>query len=172
MSYTITDEQMKSMGWTNYYLSDLNNCLSNFEINNVKRVRHFISQCSHESACGTYTKELASGKAYENRKDLGNNQPGDGPKYKGAGFIQMTGRSNYQAFANFMNDQKIMDGVDYVAKNYPWSSAGFWWKSNGMNSLCDDKNTTVEKVTKKVNGGTRGLEERKKYYTKACNVFN
>ena len=52
MSYTITDQQMKDMGWKNYKLEDLNSCLSKFEINNVKRVRHFISQCSHESACG------------------------------------------------------------------------------------------------------------------------
>ena len=171
MSYTITDQQMKDMGWKNYKLEDLNSCLSKFEINNVKRVRHFISQCSHESACGQYTKELASGKSYEGRKDLGNNQKGDGPKYKGAGFIQLTGRSNYQAFSDYMNDKNIMNWVDYVSDKYPWSSAGFWWKKNGLNTLCDKDDTTVEKVTKKVNGGTNGLEERKKYYNLACKIF-
>ena len=68
----ITDEQMQKMGWKNYNLEDLNNCLKNFEINNSSRIRHFISQCSHESECGLYTKECASGKSYENIKNLGN----------------------------------------------------------------------------------------------------
>ena len=63
-----------------------------------------------------------------------------------------------------------MKGVDYVAKNYPWTSAGFWWKSHGMNSLCDG-NPSVEQVTKRVNGGYNGLESRKKYYKMACNIF-
>ena len=82
----------------------------------------------------------------------------------------MTGRSNYQKFANYIGDQNVMKGVDYVAKNYPWTSAGFWWYNNKMNALCD-KNPTVKEVTKKVNGGTRGLEERESYYKKACSVF-
>jgi len=167
----ITDENMKKMGWKNYNLTDLNNCLNTFQINTLPRIRHFISQCSYESACGQYTKELASGKNYENRKDLGNNQPGDGPKFKGAGYIQLTGRYNYQKFANYINDQNVMNGCDYVAQNYPWTSAGFWWHNNNMNSLCDQSNVTVEKITKKVNGGTRGLNDRKKYYDLACEVF-
>ena len=166
----VTDNQMRSMGWSNYKLNDLNSCISRFGITTLARIRHFISQCSHESACGRYTKELASGNAYEYRKDLGNTQPGDGPKYKGGGYIQLTGRSNYQAFANYIGNQNVMQGVDYVAQNYPWTSAGFWWYRNGMNSLCD-RGASVEQVTKKVNGGYNGLESRRSYYNKACNIF-
>ena len=115
--------------------------------------------------------ELADGSKYENRKDLGNVNKGDGPKYKGGGYIQLTGRSNYQKFADYMKDQKIMDGYKYVADNYPWNSAGFWWYNNKMNNLCDKDETTVKIVTKRVNGGYNGLEERQKYYNKAIEIF-
>ena len=125
-------------------------------INTPGRIRHFISQCSHESVCGVYTKELASGQAYEGRKDLGNTQIGDGKKFKGAGYLQLTGRSNYQALANYLGDQSVMQGVDYVANNYPWTSAGYWWYKNNMNSLCD-KGATCKEITYRVNGGYDGL---------------
>ena len=167
----VTDSQMEEMGWKNYNLSDLNNCLKRFEINTPRRICHFISQCSHESLCGKYKCELADGSKYENRKDLGNVNKGDGRKYKGGGYIQLTGRSNYQKFADYMNDQKIMDGYQYVADNYPWSSAGYWWHNNKMNNLCDKDETTVKMVTKRVNGGYNGLEEREKYYNKAKEIF-
>ena len=124
-----------------------------------------MSQCAHESAKGVYTKELASGTAYNNRKDLCNG-PTDGPKYKGAGFIQMTGKCNYRNFANSIGDQNVMQGVDYVAPRYPWSSAGFWWFNNKMNAVCDT-HPTVEQVTKRVNGGYNGLASRKKYFAQA-----
>ena len=107
--------------------------------------------------------ELASGEAYENRVDLGNSQPGDGPRYKGGGALQMTGRHNYQAFADYIGDQKVMEGCDYVANVYPFSSAGFWWHNNKMNSLCD-QDPSVEQVTRIVNGGYNGLEDRKHYF--------
>ena len=169
----VTDAQMKSMGWTNYNLNDLNNCLNKFSINTPARIRHFISQCSHESACGYYTQELGDYSycsRYDGRADLGNTQPGDGCRFKGAGYIQLTGRSNYQKFANYMGDSRIMEGVSYVSVKYPWTSAGHWWHNNNMNALCDS-GATVEQVTYKVNGGDRGLEDRKKYYNKACGIF-
>jgi len=172
--YKITDSQMQRMGWRNYNLADLNNCLKRFEINTVSRVRHFISQTSHESACGVYTEELGGPRdcaKYEHRRDLGNNKPGDGCRFKGAGYIQLTGRSNYQQFANYIHDSKVMDGVSYVAKKYPWTSAGFWWYKNNMNRLCDG-NPSVETVTRRVNGGTMGLADRQRYYNLACSVFN
>ena len=151
-------------------INDLNRCLTHFNINTPNRIRHFISQISHESGGGKWIKELASGDAYEGRTDLGNTQPGDGRKFKGAGFIQMTGRYNYQKFADYIKDPRVMEGVDYVALNYPATSSGFWWMTNKMNELCDT-NPTVEQVTRRVNGGTRGLADRQMYYARCLEVF-
>ena len=151
-------------------INDLNFCLQKFNITTQSRMRHFICQISHESGAGKWMKELASGDDYEGRIDLGNIQPGDGRKYKGGGFIQMTGRANYALFSKFMNDPKIMDGVDYVASKYPATSAGFWWNNNNMNTLCD-KNPSVEEVTRRVNGGLNGIEDRRYYYKRCCDVI-
>ncbi|URZ05236.1 Ig-like domain-containing protein [Clostridium felsineum] len=173
-SFYVTADQLRRIGWsnvTNNMLSDLNNCLKKFNITTTQRLRHFISQCSYESGCGIYTKELASGTQYEGRRDLGNIYPGDGPKYKGAGYIQLTGRANYQAFANYIGDQNVMTGCDYVAQNYPWLSAGFWWYSNRMNDLCDS-GASVEVITYKVNGGYNGLSDRQIYYNRCAQIFN
>jgi putative chitinase len=164
----ITSLQLQRFGWRNVneaMLQDLNDTLDKFDINTPARIAHFISQCGHESGLGLYTRELASGKAYEGRMDLGNTQPGDGPRYRGAGYIQLTGRENYQAFADYIGDKTVMQGVDYVANKYPWSSAGFWWDKNGMNGFVDS-GATVEQVTLRVNGGYNGLEDRKELYSR------
>jgi putative chitinase len=167
----VSAKQMSLMGWSPAgIIVDLNNCLRTFSITTPARIRHFVSQCSYESACGRYTKEIASGKAYEGRKNLGNTAQGDGPRFKGAGFIQLTGRYNYQQLADVMDDPRVMEGVDYVSAAYPWTSAGLWWSRNGMNKLCD-AGADVRAVTRRVNGGTAGLQSRKAYYATACVVF-
>ncbi|MBC1196339.1 hypothetical protein H0901_14010 [Microcystis aeruginosa BLCCF158] len=150
--------------------NDLNSCLQRFKINTLQRVRHFLSQTAHESGGLRWMEELASGSAYEGRRDLGNTSRGDGRKYKGAGVIQLTGRHNYQKFADFIKDQNVMQGHSYVAQVYPFTSAGFWWKNNNMNALCD-RGGTVKEVTKRVNGGYNGLSDRQRYYDKACQVI-
>ena len=124
-----------------------------------------MAQTAHESGGGKWKKELSDGWYLEGRTDIGNTQPGDGPKYKGAGYIQLTGRANYQDFSNWKKtDTRIMDiGCDHVAEVYPFTSAGFWWTNNRMNELCDT-NPSVEQVTLRVNGGYNGLEDRKYYY--------
>lgn len=165
--------QMLRLGWTSItqeVLNDLNKCLATFEIQTSFRIRHFLSQCSQESGSGQYTKEIASGEEYENDPAYGNTEPGDGPRFKGAGYIQLTGRYNYQAFADYIGDQNVMLGVDYVAENYPFTSAGFWWMLNKMNDLCD-QDPSVEQVTRVVNGGYNGLAARKYYYQLACGIF-
>lgn len=151
-------------------LQDLNACLNRYKINTPPRLRHFLSQIAHESGGLVYTQEIADGSDYEFRDDLGNVNPGDGPKYKGAGVIQLTGRANYQDFSKAINDPRVMEGVGYVASKYPFTSAGFWWDNNEMNALCD-RGGTVEQVTKRVNGGLNGLEDRLHYYAKATSIF-
>lgn len=168
----VTLEQLKKLSWikADQVIDDLNNCLKKFDITTPARIRHFISQCAHESGVGYYMTEEASGNAYEGRSDLGNTQAGDGPKFKGGGYIQITGRTNYQRLANYLNDQNVMQGCRYVADNYPWTSAGYWWHDNNMNTLCD-AGADVVTITKRVNGGTNGLASRQQYYAKCCNIF-
>ena len=98
--------------------------------------------------------------------------PGDGPKYKGAGVIQLTGRANYQAFANYIGDPRVMEGVNYVAATYPFTSAGFWWHNNKMNALVDS-GASCRKVSQRVNGRdpANGLQDRLNYYAKAQRVI-
>jgi putative chitinase len=154
-------------------LEDLNSCLQRFEITTPARIRHFMAQVAHESGGLRWFAELASGWAYEGRKDLGNTQRGDGPKYKGAGVIQLTGRANYQAFANYIGDPKVMEGVSYVSATYPFTSAGFWWHNNKINGFVDS-GESCRQISRRVNGRdpANGLQDRLNYFAKASHVIH
>jgi predicted chitinase len=153
-------------------IQSLNSALEEFKITTKNRMAHFLSQCCHESGGFRWFTELASGQDYENRKDLGNFMQGDGPKYRGAGAIQITGRYNYQKFCNFIKDPRVMEGHYYVSKKYPFQSSGFWWMLNKMNEDCD-KNVSCADISKIVNGANpaRGLAQREKYYSRALAVL-
>ncbi|MEW4226420.1 LysM peptidoglycan-binding domain-containing protein, partial [Rossellomorea marisflavi] len=175
----VTESQLNELGWSSKYLSDaiiqdLNNCLELFNITTRSRICHFLSQCSVESLAGIYAEEIDDGWRYEGSTTLGNTQPGDGPKFKGGGYIQTTGRYNYTQFANYIGDPEVVNqGVTYLAAKYPWSSAGFWWYNNGMNALCDN-NASVRTVTIRVNGAIREtthLDWREMYYNRAIQIF-
>ncbi|OQX21649.1 MAG: hypothetical protein BWK80_32640 [Desulfobacteraceae bacterium IS3] len=154
-------------------LEDLNRCLQRFNITTPLRIRHFMAQIAHESGGLRWFKELSSGWKYEGRPDLGNVNPGDGPKFKGAGAIQLTGRYNYQRFSEVMNDPRIMEGVDYVAHIYPFVSSGFWWYDNKMNQFVDS-GASCREVSARVNGKdpANGLADRLSYYSKACMIIS
>lgn len=151
------------------YVSVINKWSSYFGIDTPLRMAHWLAQIAHESGELRYTKELASGKAYEGRKDLGNTQKGDGVKYKGRGLIQITGRANYQRYADYC-------GYDVVAKpellEQPVGavkSAMWYWQTHGLNELADaDKFVTI---TRRINGGTNGLESRRTYLARAKQVL-
>lgn len=149
-------------------LADLNGCLARFNINTPTRIRHFLAQVGHESGGLRWMLELASGDAYEGREDLGNTQAGDGPKFKGAGAIQLTGRYNYQRFADFIKDPAVMRGAAYVSDKYPFTSAGFWWHQNAMNAFVD-QGASCRQVSAKVNGRdpANGLADREAYFARA-----
>ena len=91
----------------------------------------------------------------------GDEASGEGFKFRGRGFIQLTGKSNYSAFSKFIGED-VVANPDLVATKYPLSSAGFFFDSNKLWALCDLGATedAVTKVTKRVNGGTHGLDDR------------
>jgi predicted chitinase len=124
----------------------------------------------HETGNMRWLKELASGEAYENRADLGNTQPGDGPKYKGAGVLQLTGRYNYSILAKDVNDPKVINiGCDYVAATYPFMSAYSWIENNGLLHVCLTKG--FEECCYRINGGWNGIDDRKNKYEICKKVF-
>ena len=138
-----------------------------FNITNNLRLAHFLSQCAHESGDFKWVVEFASGKAYEGRKDLGNTQPGDGVKFKGRGFIQLTGRVNYADFSKFCNEDCVTY-PDLVSTKYPMMSAAYFFNKNNLWKICDLGSTdeVVEKVSRRVNGGTNGLADRQQKFDK------
>ncbi len=175
-TWPITKTQMGLiMNRSNEEISD--ECMDDFarcvELYNMSEVSmaYFLGQCGHESAGLKYTIELHSGTDYEWRSDLGNNQAGDGVKFAGTGYIQVTGRYNHTAFSKYLEDKgqpdpKILEeGKEYTAVKYPWSISGYWWDSNGMNEYCAGWPDT-DRVGARVNGRylPNGYQDRR-YYT-------
>ena len=121
-----------------------------------------MANMMHETCNFLYMQEIASGTAYEYRTDLGNTQPGDGPKYKGAGVWQLTGKYNYSRLSKVIADPKVMDGVDYVSNTYPFTSARIWIEENDLLSVC--LNQGFDQCCRKINGGTNGWQDRHNKY--------
>jgi putative chitinase len=152
------------------FLTSLNAAMAQFEINTPLRISFFLAQTGHESGNFYYTEELASGKAYEHRTDLGNLKKEalyaahtrgatTGRFYKGRGLIQITGFNNYKACGKAL-------GIDLVNKpelladpEYAGLSAGWFWSANGCNEIADSGD--FKKCTRRINGGYNGLADRK-----------
>lgn len=172
----VTMDQLQRFGWNaedlnEHFLNDLNHALHRYQINTPPRIQHFMAQVGEESSLGQFRTELVDGTGYEGVEEIGNTQPGDGPKYKGGGYIQLTGRSNYTAFSQSMGDPEILNqGTNYVAENYPWSSAAWFWDSRNINSTVDNGGSVAD-VTQIVNGGQNGYDERLRLYEKAKTIF-
>lgn len=160
------------------FLDGLNEGMSKFDINTPARQAAFIAQIGHESLDLVYTKEIASGEAYEGRKDLGNTSAGDGVKYKGRGLIQITGKANYLEAMLALNVDCI-EHPELLEEPYmAVISACWWWKSHGCNELADRADETgCFNVSKRVNGINRktgkpnGWEDRLARYNLAKSVL-
>lgn len=151
------------------FLEHLNDTMEKFEINTPQRMRMFLAQLGHESGQLRYTEELASGEAYEGRKDLGNTQPGDGKKYKGRGLIQITGKTNY-LMCGMDLDLPLLEHPEML-RDYRLSalSAGWYWDEHNLNALCDLG--LFEQLTRAINGGLNGYADRYKLYQRALEVI-
>lgn len=187
MEITICDV-LKTLVPENVYDDFINSVVVQYEIDTPLRVSHFLAQCAHESSDFQRTSEnlnysadrllrvfpkyfdrrsarlyarrpvkIAS-RVYANRMGNGDEQSQEGWLYKGRGYIQLTGKENYQKLSEVVEEDIIAD-PGMVAIKYPLLSAAWFWKLNGLNELADI-GTNIEAITRAVNGGTNGLQDR------------
>lgn len=145
-----------------------------------RRFAHFIAQVAHESAGFKYDQEIwGPTKAqlrYEGRKDLGNTMPGDGYRYRGRGPIQNTGRFNYREYTGWVHRYISKTAPDFEADpdailESPWEGlvAVWYWETRKLNVLADKGD--LRAITKRVNGGYNGLNDRYRWFTRAALVL-
>lgn len=153
------------------YLGPINLAMKKYEVDTYLRVCHFLAQVGHESGSLRFSHELASGRMYEGRKDLGNIFPGDGMRFKGQGLIQLTGRLNITSFGNYIgidftkeNPSRIGDEPELSAE-----AAGWFWLTRKLNKWADKDD--IRGVTLRVNGGYNGLTERIAYLKRAKEIL-
>jgi putative chitinase len=176
-------------------LAQIPDTAAKFNITNNLRLAHFLSQCGHESGgfkavsenlnysadglkkiFGKYfpgnlnesyarQPEKIASRVYASRMGNGDEASKEGFKFRGRGYIQLTGKSNYTAFAKFIGEDTVAN-PDLVATKYPLASAAFFFDSNKLWAICDRgaDDATVTAVTKRVNGGTIGLADRIKHF--------
>jgi putative chitinase len=173
-----------------------------FNITNNLRLAHFLAQCGHESGgfkavsenlnysadglkkiFGKYfpgnlnesyarQPEKIAARVYASRMGNGDEASKEGFKFRGRGYIQLTGKANYTNFTKFIGEDCVSN-PDLVATKYPLASAAFFFDSNKLWSICDKgaDDATVTAVTKRVNGGTIGLADRIKHFKEYYNLL-
>jgi predicted chitinase len=155
------------------YFQFLQQAMEEFEINKPLREAAFLAQIAHESGEFKYLEEIwgptDAQKHYEppskKADDLGNTEPGDGKRFKGRGAIQLTGRGNYKKFGELL-DLDLITHPEWAADpQAAFRVSGAFWKSNGLNELADQQQ--FEKITRRINGGLNGQDERLKFYNRA-----
>ena len=135
--------------------------LNEYAINTPLRMAHFMAQLAHESDGFKATREYHDGSNYEGRRDLGNTEAGDGKRYRGRGLIQLTGRYNYRKAGDALGLNLV--GHPELAEKFPAAlEVSCWfWAANGLNELADRDD--VRAVTRRINGGLNGFEDRNRY---------
>ncbi len=183
-------------------LAQIPETAAKFNITNNLRLAHFLAQCGHESGgfkavsenlnysadglkkiFGKYfpgnlnesyarQPEKIASRVYASRMGNGDEASKEGFKFRGRGYIQLTGKANYTNFTKFIGEDCVSN-PDLVATKYPLASAAFFFDSNKLWSICDKgaDDATVTAVTKRVNGGTIGLPDRIKHFKEYYNLL-
>jgi len=178
----------------------LSQLLPDYDINSPQRIAAFIAQCSHESGGFTALKEnlnyravtlrkifpkyfptddlanafagkpeMIANRVYASRMGNGDEASGDGFRYCGRGLIQLTGKSNYQSFADSL-EMNVEDVPDYLSTFEGAAQSACWfWESNNLNQWADKGDILT--LTKRINGGTIGLEDRIQHYDHAMQIL-
>lgn len=155
------------------FVPALNMAMNRYGIVGTARAAAFIAQVGHESGQLRYVREIwgptAQQAGYEGRADLGNTAPGDGSKYRGRGLIQITGRANYAACGealglDLVNQPALLEQPQHAAMSAAW-----FWSTRGLNTLADQGDFV--KITRRINGGLTGQDDRQALYDKALVVL-
>ena len=154
----VTKRQMKEIGFENVsqtMIDDLNSTIQRAGINSINEVAHFIAQCAFETNYGMWLTEIGDENYFSNSEY--------GYKYRGAGYIQLTWDYNYEAFGDYMGDPEIYkQGADYVAANYAWAAAGWFWSTHNIKNVINGAN--VNDVTAIINYYTDTYSARESVY--------
>ncbi|WP_053128173.1 glycoside hydrolase family 19 protein [Pseudomonas sp. MIACH] len=155
------------------FVPALNTAMNHYGIVGVARAAAFIAQVGHESGQLRWVREIwgptAQQAGYEGRDDLGNTVKGDGSKYRGRGLIQITGRANYAACGealglDLVNQPALLEQPQFAAMSAAW-----FWSTRGLNTLADQGQFV--KITRRINGGLTGQDDRQALYEKALEVL-
>jgi len=139
-----------------------------YGITTPARAAAAVAQFAEESASFQTTVEYGTGAEYNGRTDLGNTHPGDGERYKGRGYIQITGRNNYAALGKALGVD-FVDHPELVAEpQYAADASCWWWEAHGCNQLADAGDFVG--LTRRINGGTNGLAQREANWVRAKQV--
>lgn len=142
----------------------------NYSVDGLKKIfgKYFPNDLASSYA---RKPEKIANRVYASRMGNGDETSGDGWKYRGRGALQLTGKDNYAAFAKYLGVDEVLTNPDVVATDYAFESAMFFFERNKLWAICDKgvNDTTIIQLTKRINGGTNGLEDRikktHKYYT-------
>lgn len=147
----------------------LDGALAHFEISG-KRSVYFLGQAAQETDGFHTLVEYASGQQYEGRIDLGNTHPGDGPRYKGRGIFQLTGRSNYHRYGKVLGIDLEGHPEFAALPQYAVLTACQYWSDHDLNALADADD--IKAITKAINGGLTGLKDRIEYTRRASHALD
>ena len=155
------------------FVPALNTAMSKYGIVKRLRIAAFIAQVGHETGQLRYVREIwgptAQQAGYEGRADLGNTVKGDGSKYRGRGLIQITGRANYAACGDALGLDLVNQPTLLEQPQYAAMSAAWFWSTRGLNTLADAGDFV--KITRRINGGLTGQDDRQTLYDKALEVL-
>lgn len=150
-------------------------CVLHADLDSRERLAAFLAQAGHESSGFRHVREIwgptPAQTRYEGRRDLGNTQPGDGKRYMGRGLIQITGRHNYARLTDRLRDECCPDFVEHpkLLESPKWAalSAADYWKDRHLNRFCTPGNMEFRALTRAINGGFNGLNDRLARYGRA-----
>lgn len=180
---TITPEQLSEILGKNKLGADfikkktdaLNQVFTKYSINTPVRVCHYLAQVLHETGGFVYKEEIwgntKAQSGYDTRTDLGNTPEadGDGKRYKGRGDLQITGRTNYKAISKALGVDFLLKPELLITEPYCSLCGGWFWHTRGLNKFADTDNLNA--VTKRINGGNNGIEDRRNWLLKCKSVL-